>query len=82
MVYAGITRSKFNLMIFISEYSKYEDFFAMELQHKNEVNYITKNLEILQDAVKNKNLIEINYKQHNKEVVFSDIKPYKIDYER
>jgi thymidine kinase len=78
MVYAGITRSKFNLMIFISEYSKYEDFFAMELQHKNEVNYITKNLEILQDAIKNKNLIEINYKQHNKEVVFSDIKPYKI----
>ncbi len=78
MVYAGITRSKFNLMIFIPEYSKYEDFFTMELQQKNEVNYITKNLEILQDAIKNKNLIEINYKQHNKKVVFSDIKPYKI----
>lgn len=32
IVYAGITRSKFNIMVFIKENSKYNDFFNIDLE--------------------------------------------------
>ncbi|MCT7535859.1 WYL domain-containing protein [Aliarcobacter cryaerophilus] len=78
IVYAGITRSKFNLMIFTPENSKFLDFFNIELGKGTLINKMSENLNILKESIKKKELISIKYRLHNKEVLHEKIKPYKI----
>lgn len=78
IVYAGITRSKFNLMVFTPEHSKFLDFFNVELGKDILINKMSENLTILKDSIKNKELISIKYKLHNREVFYENLKPYKI----
>ena len=78
IVYAGITRSKFNLMVFTPENSKFLDFFNIELGKDISINKMSENLNILKDSTKKKEFISIKYKLHNREVFYENLKPYKI----
>ena len=78
IVYAGITRSKFNLMVFTPENSKFIDFFNIELGKDILINKMSKNLNILKDSTKKKEFISIKYKLHNREIFYENLKPYKI----
>ncbi len=78
MVYAGLTRSKFNLMVFTPSHSKFSDFFNIELGKDVLINKMSENLDILKVCIKEQEMISIKYKQHNREVMYEELKPYKI----
>ncbi len=82
MIYTGITRSKFNLMVFLPAESKFNEFFTRELIQIKSGNIKTKSgqaiFEELRIAVSNKKIIDFDYAIHGKEVRQIDVKPYKI----
>jgi len=78
IVYAGLTRSKFNLMVFTPNNSKFLDFFNIELGKDVLINKMLENLNILKDSIKEQKEVSIKYKQHDREVMYEELKPYKI----
>ncbi len=79
IVYAGITRSKSDLMVFTTNNSRFNEFFnttlAGRVDPKKEENEI---LEKLKDSIKDNKCIDLKYQQREKIVLYDDIKPYKI----
>lgn len=78
IVYAGLTRSKFNLMIFTPDDSKFNQFFNIELGQYEKIDQFTENLNILKDCIKNTNLINILYDHNKREIYYDELRPYKI----
>lgn len=77
LVYTGFTRSKFNLMIFINEDSRFYNFFNMELltdKNSKDDNIIN----ILKDAINKKRIIDFEYELNGNIKLQKEIKPYKI----
>lgn len=77
LIYTGFTRSKFNLMVFINEKSRFYNFFKMELttqidsKENNEIS-------ILKDAINKKRIISFEYELNGNIKLQKEIKPYKI----
>ena len=78
VVYAGITRSKFNLMVFTDTDSKYNEFFNVELNKSKPSEKEDEILEKLKISVSSKKCIDIDYDQHGIITKKASIKPYKI----
>ena len=77
-VYAGFTRSKSNLMVFLQENSDYKDFFYTTL---NKYELVKKDDDImrkLNHCVNYQQIINIEYKQHSSIKKIQNLKPYKI----
>jgi hypothetical protein len=79
MIYTGLTRSKFNLVVFCSETNAYKNFFNMELTNENIKTDKINILEQVKYAINNKHLIDIEYKTTNINK-YNNVKPYKILY--
>ena len=82
MVYTGITRSKFNLMVYLPRESKFNNFFTQEL---NLINTDTTKVQsdkvifaTLKIAVSKMKKIKFDYDVHAERVTYNDVKPYKI----
>ena len=78
IVYAGITRSKSNLMILINKNDRFYEFFSVLLGKHESIEKEKTILEIINDSINNQISINIKYKQHNEILDKKDIKPYKI----
>lgn len=77
LIYTAFTRSKFNLMIFINEESRFYNFFNMELiTDKNSKDDDVINM--LKDAINKKRIINYEYELNGNIRQQKDIKPYKI----
>jgi hypothetical protein len=78
IVYAGLTRSKFNLMIFTPEDNKFNEFFNIEVGKYAKIDKFSEHLNILKSCVKNSNMMNILYEHNKKETFYEELKPYKI----
>lgn len=77
LVYAGISRSKSELMIFSPKHSRYNEFFSAEMNSDNTEN--DKSLfEELKECIANNMIIDIFYDIHGEIVQHAHVKPYKI----
>lgn len=77
LVYAGISRSKSELMIFSPRDSRYNEFFNAEMKSENTED--DKNLlKKLKECVAKNMIIDILYEVHGEVVVHTHIKPYKV----
>lgn len=77
LIYTAFTRSKFNLMIFINEESRFYNFFTMELiTDKNSKDDDVINM--LKDAINKKRIINFEYELNGNIRQQKEIKPYKI----
>lgn len=78
IVYTGLTRSKYNLMVFTPTDSKFNQFFNIELGQYEKTDQFTENINTLKDCVKNTNLVNILYEHNQRETFYEELKPYKI----
>ena len=76
-IYTAITRSKFNLQIYLINDSKFNNFFLNELNNEN-VEMSENILEKLKVAVSGKKTIDFDYETNNHISQHIDVKPYKI----
>ena len=77
-VYAGVTRSKSNLMVFLQENNKYQDFFTNILNNYELVKKDDDIVKQLADCVANQLVIRIEYNQYSGVKITENVKPYKI----
>jgi len=77
-VYAGFTRSKSNLMVFMEEHSDYKEFFRSTLNKYELVKKDDDLLKKLYDCISNQVILNIEYKQYSSIKMINNIKPYKI----
>lgn len=78
IVYAGITRSKSNLMIFAKDDNLFTEFFNMTLLKYKIKQKDEDILNKIKNSVSTQTCIDIEYAQHNKLIKFDYVKPYKI----
>lgn len=78
IVYTGLTRSKYNLMVFTPNDSKFNQFFNIELGQYEKADQFTENINALKDCVRNINLVNILYEHNQRETFYEELKPYKI----
>lgn len=78
IIYTALTRSRFNILVFTPYDSKYINFFSAELEQRDTINTLNQNLKVLQEAIKEKTYLTIDYSQHSKTLKYENIKPYKI----
>ena len=79
IVYTGITRSQFNIMVYLPKDNKFNEFFSNELKIENSESDSKKMIfEMLKESVSMKKIISFDYKINNKSIRQIDIKPYKI----
>ncbi|MDY0365863.1 MAG: WYL domain-containing protein [Arcobacteraceae bacterium] len=78
MVYTALTRSKHNILVFTPKYSKFEEFFNLELSTRDLTEVFTDSLQGINTAIESKNKISFSYKQYNNQVLYENIMPYKI----
>ena len=77
-VYAGFTRSKSNLMVFMEEHSDYKEFFKTTLNKYEVIKNDDDILKKLNDCVINQLMLNIEYKQYSSIKMIKNLKPYKI----
>ncbi len=77
LIYAGISRSKSELMIFSPKHSRYNEFFSAEMNSEN-TDDNKKLFEELKECVAQNMNIDIQYEVHGEIVDHTHVKPYKI----
>ncbi len=78
LVYAAITRSKFNLMIFAETTSRYYEFFNTLMNQYDSVQKDEEILTTINDCIIHKDILEVKYLQFNESKKIKNLKPYKI----